>query len=180
MPRRPHSEKRLRLRPFSPFASSANKDFSWKYFCGFAPEWFQARSSTLFTRKKEKHEMTYAYDSTHSNRNIFIPRDTGSPHDGLMAHISSLGKLARLDFERYAVSGEVIYAIEGDSFPISQQDEEARIGTLAYALKKLGNAEDAAEFICCLNSICEDGDARSPAVNLGKNRVGQDRGNSRG
>jgi hypothetical protein len=91
---------------------------------------------------------------------MFIPRDTGSPHDGLMAHLSSLGQLARLDFERCAVAGEIIYAIEGDSLPVSQQDEEARIGSLAYALKKLGNAEDAAEFIRCLNAICEEGDAR--------------------
>jgi hypothetical protein len=105
--------------------------------------------------------MSFEDVSTHSNRNIFIPRHTGSPHDGLMAHISNLGQMARLDFERYAVAGEVIYAIESDSVPISQQDEEARIGTLAYALKKLGNTEDAAEFIRCLNSICEDGDARS-------------------
>jgi hypothetical protein len=111
--------------------------------------------------QKEKHEMSLENVSTHSNRNIFIPRDTGSPHDGLMAHISNLGQMARLDFERYAVTGEVIYAIESDSYLISRQDEEARIGTLAYALKKLGNTQDAAEFIRCLNSICEDGDARS-------------------
>ncbi len=104
--------------------------------------------------------MTSTMYTKRSNRNMFIPRDTGSPHDGLMAHLSSLGQMARLDFERCAVAGEVIYAIEGDSLPVSQQDEEARVGTLAYALKKLGNAEDAAEFIRCLNAICEEGDAR--------------------
>jgi hypothetical protein len=98
--------------------------------------------------------------TTRSNRNLFIPRDTGSPHDSLMAHIAGLGRIARLDFERCAVAGEVIYAIEGDSTPVSQQDEEARIGTLAYTIKKLGNAEDAAEFVRCLNAICADGDAR--------------------
>ena len=97
---------------------------------------------------------------TRSNHNLFIPYDTGSPHDSLMTHIAGLGRIARLDFERCAVAGEVIYAIEGDSAPISQQAEEARIGTLAYAIRKLGNAEDAAEFIRCLNAICEDGDAR--------------------
>lgn len=96
-----------------------------------------------------------------SNRDLFIPRDTGSPKDGLMTHLSTLGRIARLDFERCAVAGEVIFAIAGDSVPTSQQDEEARIGTLAYALKKLGNTEDAAEFTRCLNAICEDGDARS-------------------
>jgi len=95
-----------------------------------------------------------------SNRSIFIPRDTGSPHDSLMDHISNLGQIARLDFERGAVAGEVIYTVEGDSTPTSQQDEEARIATLAYALKKLGNREDAAEFMRCLNAICEEGDAR--------------------
>jgi hypothetical protein len=95
-----------------------------------------------------------------SNRGIFIPRDTGSPHDSLMNHISRLGPIARLDFERGAVAGEVIYRVEGDSTPVSQQDEEARIATLAYAIKKLGNPEDAAEFMRCLNAICEEGDAR--------------------
>lgn len=108
--------------------------------------------------------MTSTMYTKRSNRNIFIPRDTGSPHDGLMAHFSSLGQIARLDFERCAVAGEVIYAIEGDTLPVSQQDEEARIGSLAYALKKLGNAEDAAEFIRCLNAICEEGDARCRQV----------------
>jgi hypothetical protein len=41
-------------------------------------------------------------------------------------HIACLG-LARLDFERCAVAGEVIYTLEGDSTPTSQQDEEERI-----------------------------------------------------
>ncbi|MGE0131530.1 MAG: hypothetical protein AB7U82_25900 [Blastocatellales bacterium] len=98
--------------------------------------------------------------TTRSNHNLFIPYDTGSPHDSLMTHIAGLGRIARLDFERCAVAGEVIYAIEGDSAPVSQQADEARIGTLAYAIRKLGNAVDAAEFIRCLNAICEDGDAR--------------------
>jgi len=99
--------------------------------------------------------------SNRSNRDIFILFDSGSPHDSLVTHISGLGRIARLDFERCALAGEVIYAIEGDTSPVSQQDEEARIGTLAYALNKLGNAVDAAEFTRCLNAICEDGDALS-------------------
>lgn len=98
--------------------------------------------------------------SSRSNRRIFLHRDTGSPHDGLMAHISSLGQIGRLDFERCAVAGEILFAVEGDATPVSQQDEEARIGTLAYAIKKLGDTGDAAEFIRCLNAICGDGDAR--------------------
>jgi len=94
-----------------------------------------------------------------SNHSIFLPQNFGSPFNDTAEHVSGLG-LARIDFERCAVAGEVIYAVEGDSTPTSQQEEEARIATLAYALKKLGNPEDAAEFMRCLNAICEEGDAR--------------------
>ncbi len=41
---------------------------------------------------------------TRSNHNLFIPYDTGSPHDSLMTHIAGLGRIARLDFERCAVA----------------------------------------------------------------------------
>ncbi len=98
--------------------------------------------------------------NTRTNHSIFIPFDTGSPRDGVMQHISRLGQLARLDFERCSVAGEIIFAVEADAVPVSQLDEEARIGALAYALRKLEHAEDAAEFIRCLNAICEGGDAR--------------------
>jgi hypothetical protein len=94
-----------------------------------------------------------------SNRSIFLPQNFGSPFNDMAEHITGLG-LARIDFERCAVAGEVIYSVEGDSIPTSQQDEESRIATLAHALKKLGNPEDAAEFMRCLNAICEGGDAR--------------------
>jgi hypothetical protein len=100
------------------------------------------------------------FTNTRSNRHIFVPRDSSSPKNGLFTHVSGLGPIARLDFERYDVAGEVIFKVEGDAFPTSQEDEEARIGSLAYAIRKLGNEVDAAEFIRCLNSICEDGDAR--------------------
>ncbi len=95
-----------------------------------------------------------------SNRSIFIPQESASPRNGVFEHISGLGQLARLDFEHFNVAGEVIFKVEGDATPTAQQDEEARIGSLAYALKKLGNEIDAAEFTRCLNVICEGGDAR--------------------
>jgi hypothetical protein len=95
-----------------------------------------------------------------SNRSIFVPQESASPRDGVFTHISSLGQLTRLDFEQFNVAGEVIFRVEGDAAPATQQDEEARIGSLAYALKKLGNEVDAAEFVRCLNVICEGGDAR--------------------
>ena len=94
-----------------------------------------------------------------SNHSIFLPQNYGSPFNDMAEHISGLG-LARIDFERCAVAGDVIYSVEGDSTPTSQQDEESRIATLAHALKKLGNPEDAAEFMRCLNEICDGGDAR--------------------
>ena len=94
-----------------------------------------------------------------SNHSIFLLQNFDSPFNDMAEHIAGLG-LARLDFERGAVAGEVIYTIEGDSMPTSQQEEESRIATLAKALKKLGNSEDAAEFMRCLNAICIEGDAR--------------------
>jgi hypothetical protein len=97
---------------------------------------------------------------SHTNHSIFVPFDYASPKDGLFRHISGLGQLARLDFEHFNVIGEVIFKVEGDAVPNSQQDEEARISTLAYALRKLGNDVDAAEFVRCLNVICDGGDAR--------------------
>src|SRR5262249_38732485 len=83
---------------------------------------------------------------------------TGSVVKDFMDHISGLG-LHRLDFEHYKTTDEVIFVVEGDSMPVSQQDEEARIGTLAYTLNKLWNAVDAAEFNRCRNAIGAEGDA---------------------
>src|SRR5262249_39787697 len=94
-----------------------------------------------------------------SSHSIFLTPNYGSPFNDTAEHISGLG-LARIDFERCAVAGEVIYSVEGDLTPTSQQDEEARIATLAHAIKKLDKPEDAAEFMRCLNAICEGGDAR--------------------
>jgi hypothetical protein len=95
-----------------------------------------------------------------SNRRIFTPYNTGSPSESMTTHISGLGPLARLDFERCLTAEEVLYTVEGDWMPTSQEDEESRIATLAHAIKKLGNPEDAAEFIRCLNQICEGYNAR--------------------
>src|SRR5262245_65556799 len=79
-----------------------------------------------------------------SNHSIFVQQNYGSPFNDTTEHISRLG-LGRLDFERGAVACEVIYTVEGDLMPNCQQDEEARIATLAYALKKLGNPERSEE-----------------------------------
>jgi hypothetical protein len=125
--------------------------------------------------------MSVGIENTHrSNHSIFFPQDCGSPLNDITKHISGLG-LARLDFERSAVAGEVIYSVEGDSTPVSQQDEEARIGAVPHALAffrslagltdEPGNAaeengarENTSEFMRCLNEICREGDARSRQI----------------
>jgi hypothetical protein len=107
-----------------------------------------------------------------ANRAIFTYSNTGSPTHDLIHHISGrllsdkpkdrdggLG-LNRLDFEFFSVIGKVLYKIDGDSTPVSQQDEEARLGTLAYGIKRLSTIEDTVEFIVCLDTICgEDCDS---------------------
>lgn len=102
----------------------------------------------------------YRTQGSRSNKKLFKPYDTASPHESLTSHISGLGPLGRLDFERYSVAEEVIYTVDGDWMPTSQEDEESRIATLAHAIKKLGNPEDAAEYIRCFNLICEGYNAR--------------------
>ena len=89
--------------------------------------------------------MLSATTAARSNHTIFVPENNGSPNNDLFKHISKLGSIARLDFERCSVAGEVIYTIEGDVSPIGQQDEEARIGTLAYAIKKLGRQHQTSD-----------------------------------
>jgi hypothetical protein len=44
-----------------------------------------------------------------SNHSIFLPRNYGSPFNDTAEYISSLG-LARINFERCAVAGDVIYS----------------------------------------------------------------------
>jgi hypothetical protein len=61
---------------------------------------------------------------------VSLPQNFGAPFNDMAEHIASLG-LARLNFERGAVAGEVIYKFEGDSTPASQQEVEARIATPA-------------------------------------------------
>ncbi len=62
--------------------------------------------------------------NTRSNRSIFIPDNSASPRDGLFHHISCLGQLARLDFERFDVAGEVIFKTRdgGQSWTIISPD----------------------------------------------------------
>lgn len=99
-------------------------------------------------------------ETRRSNQSLFAPLNSAAPVNGLLVHLTQLGPLARLDFEHFQVAGEAVFCVAEDAAPLNQQAEEARIGTLAYALRKLGNPVDAAEFIRCLNLICAEADAR--------------------
>ena len=71
-------------------------------------------------RAIKKDVITHELDrNARSNRRIFIPRDSGSPKDGLLARVSGLGQIARLDFDRYNVAGEVIFRGKGRSHVFS-------------------------------------------------------------
>jgi hypothetical protein len=123
-----------------------------------------------------------------SNRAIFTYSNTGSPTHDLIHHISGrllsdkpkdrdggLG-LNRLDFEFFSAIGKVPYKINGDATPVSQQDEEARLGTLAYGIKRLGAVEDAVEFIVCLirsagRAVTRSAAKWSPLIGTGKSRA---------
>jgi len=118
-----------------------------------------SRSIFKLVSQGKYHMLSRIEDTRRSNHCIFLPQNYRSPFNDMAEHVSGLG-LARIDFERCAVAGEVIYTVEGDSTPTSRQEEEARIATLAHALKKLGDREYAAEFMRCLNAICEGSDAR--------------------
>ena len=69
--------------------------------------------------------MPLATISTRSNRFLFIRDDSGSPCKDQLRHISMLSPLDRLVFQEQVPAGEVIFRIEGDVTPTSQQDEEA-------------------------------------------------------
>jgi hypothetical protein len=102
----------------------------------------------------------FATGSPGSNQSIFAHHDYGSPNDGVLTHISSLCRLHRLDYGEFGRAGEIIYRVVGDSSPTSQEEENARIATIQYATKKLGNPEDGKAFILALNAICEGADEK--------------------
>ncbi len=82
-----------------------------------------------------------------SNHHIFRPVNTGSPRQDLYNHLSRLPQSARIDFEAHTVSGNLIIRIEPDLGSASEQEAEAKIVSVPYAERALGNLEDAVEFI---------------------------------
>lgn len=82
-----------------------------------------------------------------SNYQIFHPASTGSPRLDLYSHLSCLPQSARIDFEEHAIAGNLIVRIESDLGAPSDGEAEAKIVSVPYAERTLGNLTDAVEFI---------------------------------
>lgn len=104
--------------------------------------------------------MLQANSSASSNYQIFNPVSTGSPRFDLYNHLSKLPQNSRIDFEEHSVIGNLIFRVEPDICGEDERDAEAKIVSIPYAERVLGNLEDAIEFIRCVKLIAGD-DARS-------------------
>lgn len=115
-----------------------------------------------FSFNERYQSMLQTNSSSFSNYQVFNPVSTGSPRFDLYNHLSKLPQNSRIDFEEHSVIGNLIFRVEPD---ISSSDEkseagEAKIVSLPYAERVLGNLEDAIEFIRCVKLIAGD-DARA-------------------
>lgn len=104
--------------------------------------------------------MLQTNNSALSNYQIFNPVSTGSPRFDLYNHLSRLPQTARIDFEEHSVIGGLIFRVEPDLSSEDKSKAEAKIVSVIYAERTLGNHEDAIEFIRCVKLIAGD-DARS-------------------
>jgi hypothetical protein len=75
---------------------------------------------------------------TRSNAHVFQLVATGSPKHALFAHLTALGSARPARFcERRTVTGEVSLAVNGDTAPLAQPDEKARIGQAGHGSQML-------------------------------------------
>lgn len=88
-----------------------------------------------------------------SNYHIFRPANTGSPRWDLYDHLSRLPQSVRMDFEDHSLAGNLIIRVEPDLGSVAEREAEAKIVSVPYATRTLGNTEDAVEFIRCVNLI---------------------------
>lgn len=95
----------------------------------------------------------YLHTAPLSNYHIFRPANTGSPRWDLYDHISRLPQTARIDFEDHSLAGGLIIRVEPDLGSAAEREAEAKIVSVPYATRALGNPEDAVEFIRCVNLI---------------------------
>lgn len=107
----------------------------------------------------------YAPSSLHL---IFNPVDTGSPNHDFNIHLEQFGNkrdtvycpnsnnrqhfitgnIARIDLESIQViGGRVLGHLESDLGPVDEAEQQHKILSVPYAEKKLGNVDDAIEFV---------------------------------
>lgn len=99
---------------------------------------------------------THAPDSTFL---LFHPQDTGSPGQDFCHHIAR-NPHRRIELEDTMLVGDnVIVRIEPDLGSAEDRESEAKIVTVRYAERVLGNRDDAAEFIRCTKLLAGE-DAR--------------------
>lgn len=99
---------------------------------------------------------THAPDSTFL---LFHPQDTGSPGQDFCHHIAR-NPHRRIELEDTMLVGDnVIVRIEPDLGSADDRESEAKIVTLRYAERVLGNRDDAMEFIRCTKLLAGE-DAR--------------------
>jgi hypothetical protein len=99
---------------------------------------------------------THAPDSTFL---LFHPQDTGSPGQDFCHHIAR-NPHRRIELEDTMLVGDnVIVRIEPDLGSAEDRESEAKIVTVRYAERVLGNRDDAMEFIRCTKLLAGE-DAR--------------------
>lgn len=90
---------------------------------------------------------------------LYRPADSGSPGQDYCRHISR-HDTHRIDLEdTIIIGGGVIVRIEPDLASMDEKEAEAKIASIAYAQKVLGNNDDAVEFVRCVKLLAGE-DAR--------------------
>lgn len=80
----------------------------------------------------------------------FSPLDTGSPMQDWCAHLGR-NPLRRQELEEFAILGDVVVRIADELEP--DPIDRVKIMSLEYAMRVLGNEDDAREFVRCVKSI---------------------------
>jgi hypothetical protein len=80
----------------------------------------------------------------------FSPLDTGSPMQDWCAHLGR-NPLRRRELEEFAILGDVVVRIADELEP--EPLDRVKIMSLEYAVKVLGDEDDAREFVRCVKAI---------------------------
>ncbi|QQS32990.1 MAG: hypothetical protein IPM50_15310 [Acidobacteriota bacterium] len=80
----------------------------------------------------------------------FSPQNTGSPMQDWCAHLGQ-NPTRRRELEEFAVLGDVVVRIADELEP--EPLDRVKIMSLEYAMKTLGDEEDAREFVRCVKAI---------------------------